>query len=335
MKRIKFFLTKMFGQQKIGAEKGFTLAEIMVTAGIVAVLAVAIMRMNNMAQKTAKSTAQSLEITQLVGHAQRLLSDPISCEATLKTKVPTAGGLPIAKIVRGARVGGVTTVEKEEIGAGTNCIANTLRPTSTSPQKCISGTGTSGRIGLYKMLVKKLDAVANGPSSGVLELHITKGAAADDNWDILSAAEKAAINKIQADSSYGSAVTVKSIPISFVLVGGAVTTCYTAEENHAQKACEDLGGNYNGTLTPVCALPIPNAADCIDVALTAIGSVNYNAITVGTNAQSCPDGRVLHGVGLTTTAVGGADAAVFDGTTINFSRITLTLKCCRTNKPAR
>ncbi len=327
MKRIKFFLTKMFGQQKIGAEKGFTLAEIMVTAGIVAVLAVAIMRMNQMAQKTAKTTAQSLEVTQLQGFIQQILIDPLSCTETFKNAVPTitSPGASITKIVRR-----VKNDNQDVVGAGDICVTNTTRPGGTSP--CISGVGTQGRVGIYRMYLRKTTAAApDGGVIGELEIHFAKGAGANASWDFGAADKK----KIHSLSSYGSNYAVKKIQVNLALnAGGAVVACYTTQENYLKEACENLGGNYNTALSPVCALPIPNDLDaaCTMVALTAVGTTSYTGIALGTSAQTCPAGTVLRGIKLLTTA--GGEAAEIEGNTIRFSNLTLTMKCCP-YKPAR
>lgn len=315
---------------KVKREEGFTLAEIMVTAGIVAVLAVAIMRMNSMAQKTAKTTAQNLESTQLFARAQQILSDPVSCKETFKTKVPTAGGIPITKIVRGVYNATTHTTSTDDVmGAGNTCVTNTTKPGGSSP--CISAAGTSGKIGIHTMTFKLISGGPNGAATGSLDIHFVKGAGANSSWDYNSTTKE----KTHSLAAYGANDIVKKIPVNLVLTSGAVTACYTTEDNILEQACTNAGGTYNAAVTPACALPNPDpqVSSCRTVAMTAVGTVTYGSVTVGSSGMgACNANEVMAGIQIDTAST-AYENAIVDSSTVRFPKVQLTLKCCVYKKP--
>ena len=320
MKRIKFFLSHLKNFLHSRSEKGFTLAEIMVTAGIVAVLAVAIMRMNSMAQKTAKTTAQQLEATQVLSRVQQILQDPISCQKTFENATPQ----PTATItVIKRKVSGSATPENA-VGAGATCVSGTLKPGGTSI--CTSGSGSSGRVALFKMVLKQTNSplVLDGAATGELELHMVKGAGATINWEAAPSSQASKID-IHNLSSYGGITTIKRIPVSLFMKASKVVDCYTNELNFIEQACLSLGGNYDQNVTPNCVI---NRTTCRDVVIAAVGSVNYNSLNMGTGASgSCNADEVLMGLKAVNSV--GESAVIDGGTPIDFSRLQLTLTCCK------
>lgn len=312
-------------------DSGFTLAEIMVTAGIVSVLAVAIMRMNSMAQKTSRSAAENLEAAQVANQIQRILSDGPSCELSFKGLIPTAGGTNITKLKRMFYRQATNTWGSEDaIGAGSTCQPNTIKPVGTS--QCTSGTG-AGKVGIYKMSLRKA-AGAGGDTTGILEVKFLKGKAIGQNWDTMTAAAQAAFLKtIENASGYGAAIMVKEIPLNYVLDGtGKITDCYTATENLQKTVCENLGPDYtyDSTNTIPCRRTIaPTRQSCHNVILTAVGTVNYATIAVGnTGMNQCAANEIVGGIQV-DTATTPNESAIIEGSLIRFPKIQITIQCCQ------
>ncbi|WP_419172566.1 type II secretion system protein [Halobacteriovorax sp.] len=60
--------------------RGFTLVEIMVAAGLIGILALALMRMTSTSMKTMKTASSTSEINQIVGEMRSMLATPTACE---------------------------------------------------------------------------------------------------------------------------------------------------------------------------------------------------------------------------------------------------------------
>lgn len=330
MKRIKFFLSHLKNFLHSRSEKGFTLAEIMVTAGIVAVLAVAIMRMTSMSQKTARSTAENMEAAQVAAVVHGILADPASCKKSLENLVPTYGGTGVAVPMlkrRYYRQATNTWIDENIMAYGSNkCVQGTYRPGGTYP--CVSGKG-AGSVGIYKMALRKVEN-NNTDTKGIFELRLLKGKAKAEDWDALSATQKTDFMKANENAmGYGSAITVKEIPVSIILnAAGQVLSCYSTQENFIEQACLSLGGSYDAYSTPTCSIPLPteNRETCHDITLAAIGSVNYGTVAVGSSNGTCEKDEVLRGI-RTTTVVG--ETAIVDSSPIGFTRLQLILTCCK------
>lgn len=86
--------------------KGFSLAEVMVTAGIVAVLAVGLMKIIDMQTKAQKKAESDLELTQIVNEMHQVLLNGDACKNTMN---------PISSVISPAAVGSIINRANHQI----------------------------------------------------------------------------------------------------------------------------------------------------------------------------------------------------------------------------
>lgn len=74
-------------------QRGFTLVEIMVAIGIMSTISLALIKMNEMMNKTSKNMSQQLDATQLMGQLDYVLRDSSGCFETFGARTLADGGV--------------------------------------------------------------------------------------------------------------------------------------------------------------------------------------------------------------------------------------------------
>lgn len=91
-------LYSMFTPTSSSNQRGFTLVEIMVAIGIMSTISLALIKMNEMMNKTSKNMSQQLDATQLMGQLDYVLRDSSGCFETFGARTLTDGGVATAMI---------------------------------------------------------------------------------------------------------------------------------------------------------------------------------------------------------------------------------------------
>lgn len=91
-------LNNMFTPTHSSNQRGFTLVEIMVAIGIMSTISLALIKMNEMMNKTSKNMSQQLDATQLMGQLDYVLRDSSGCFETFGARTLTDGGVATAMI---------------------------------------------------------------------------------------------------------------------------------------------------------------------------------------------------------------------------------------------
>jgi len=213
-------------------QKGFTLVEVMVVAGMVAGLSLAIMQMTSNANKAVKKMSQDTEVLQLVSDVQFAMRDKAKCGDTLNGKIVTdavsAGGSPPQSVLG-------TTVA--------SVIKNITPPLTAASVGTEYGKRTPGAFTVTDIRLQcplagcvwtalAAPAVNKSDGAALLRIYITKG-------HLNSSAE------IQKTTSLGSLTYVRDVIISKVTVNSttqAVLECFSDDDSYVQAACTALGG---------------------------------------------------------------------------------------------
>lgn len=91
-------LNSMFMPTHSSNQRGFTLVEIMVAIGIMSTISLALIKMNEMMNKTSKNMSQQLDATQLMAQLDYVLRDSSGCFETFGARTLADGGVATTMI---------------------------------------------------------------------------------------------------------------------------------------------------------------------------------------------------------------------------------------------
>jgi prepilin-type N-terminal cleavage/methylation domain-containing protein len=248
-------------------QKGFTLVEVMVVAGMVAGLSLAIMQMTKNASKSVKKMSQDMEINEKLNEIRNALKESTGCTATFTTPgfSLTGTGFTTGLVVPNIRkvVGsspGVPVVVATTT-AGSNEYANGTSGAFTITEMKLAGF-VSSLPGVVPVtydrdttlepptasITTTVAPTARRQGTAILRITFTKGHF------------NSALN--QNDVSYGGATITKDISLSMIVndVTKAILSCASDNESYVKAACEALGGVINGSL-------------CVGIDVAATGTV--------------------------------------------------------------
>src|SRR6516164_3859373 len=90
--------------------KGFALMEVMIAAGLLAVVSMGVIQLTKMMAKSSKSQAQKFEFSNLETQIQSILRDEYSCAANFNGINPSGDGSALPQLVRKRSDGTSSTV---------------------------------------------------------------------------------------------------------------------------------------------------------------------------------------------------------------------------------
>lgn len=240
------------------SNNGSVLLQVVIIGGLVATASMVISKMTGISLRGQKKTSQNFEIEQSLYQIESFFRNSKVCKSTLFDKNPTGEGETVDEIISLQNIDSINVYT--DIGADplvdTDNIdddertafsalsskksllrANCGPPPSSDPDPCSLGTGSSGRVYIYDMKIKKFEVNANpynsplGSSQATLEFKVVRGETIRTG------------DLTRRSSSAGAIVQVKRIPITVSLDGnGKITSCATELEDYFDEGCEDLIG---------------------------------------------------------------------------------------------
>ena len=223
--------------------KGFTILELMVAAGLVGIVSLGVLQITKDSEKISKTTGQTFEVQQLTNSLSGLFSTNKVCKATLFNKNPSGVGEPVLKVYRTPTIDDIKVyrstktdtwdsenIDPEEVTQHDSLIADTTKTqiilradcpaTGTTMQKdpCSFGVGTSAKVFLKKLTI--LGFGVNGPNQATLKVELQKGI---------------------VDQTF-------ELPISVSLdANSKITNCAGSAGNYSETSCAQIGGFYDTT----------------------------------------------------------------------------------------
>lgn len=249
------------------SEAGFTLAEIMVAAGLVGVLSLAVLQLTENMQKSTKKLHQDFNKNQLMNMLATNMMNSNACansfvqnDGTLAQPLhfPDAGTVPpLYGNGINPQVNGIEAGVDREIRDKNNRVI--LSPGD------VYGDNTEGAMVIETIRLNNYENNAapwnNGAQTATLELKVSKRVAAQLEARGKTAAEADAAAK---RTSLGQAFSYIRIPVKVKLNGaGEVESCYTEFESHLQTVCNT---SFQGTHEEL------SSGKCKSVMIESVGS---------------------------------------------------------------
>ncbi|WP_412473839.1 tail fiber domain-containing protein [Halobacteriovorax sp. YZS-1-1] len=286
--------------KKRNNEFGFTLVEIMVAAGLLGVLSVALVNMISNINRTSKRASQVFNVQQEIQRISTLLADQDSCFATFN-------GESFGSTAQGADFN-FNTISRVD-GAGVASNIYTLNQELG---------GADGKVHL-ESLSATITSNAPGPSYMQAGVSVVK-VDANIRVQFEKGGPTASIEAVR-NSSIGQTIITRDIPVSFVLneANGNVVSCYGANSQYTDAVCDAFGGEVDadGRCTQVQLRSRSAGTLEIDVPL------DYSA-EVGSNTAAALTGETSTRVPLRIHR-GGSNSMRFDENTIQTSGANLEL----------
>ncbi len=276
---------------------GFTLMELMVTVGLISVVAVGVIRLQSTMNKSVKAAAQKYEVIQIHSELSQIIGDPYNCEVMLKGKtlpLLTLGGTngtdltSINKVAVKFKNGGTSLIpERDASGnlivestkvvtyAGEICKIGTHNILDTTGKyPCVYGYGTSSTIA-----IKQIKAGMLNSKAATIAITYRKGPAAKKGWSALSAAAK---SSAQQSSQYGRLEETKTIPIAVETdTTGKVISCNSEVSDINETFCISLGGVW---INDKCKnISIESDSPGTLPAITAVGDLETEDMAITQN----------------------------------------------------
>ncbi|MBI2520101.1 MAG: type II secretion system protein [Bdellovibrio sp.] len=231
---MKAFFGKFFP-----GERGFSLVEIMIAAGMLGIISMGVMQMMSNMQRGQKAIAQTSERESLAYEIRLALRDRTGCRRTFAagfintgTGSGTSIGVPFnpapATVTGTGAAPGLTWATP---AAGTIYNADGGVVAAPGPGQ-IYGSGGQGRIEFTSLQIFDEDGTANPndgltPGIGVVRLNFTKQGT--------------------QGATLGSMTTVEQFRVQFVLNGaGNVVDCFSDEAEYVRATCSALNGGLAG-----------------------------------------------------------------------------------------
>jgi type II secretory pathway pseudopilin PulG len=220
---------------KFMSQRGFSLAEVMVAAGMLGVVSLGLMQITKNSNTAMKTVAQGGNMLELLQETRRALTDQDSCTVTMAGKsvaaLPTNASPLLFQYNK--NTGTPTTREVLAIGQryGTGpetVVVRSIELTNWTETDVDTSPGINERYGTADVVVV-----------------FAKGSVDVDSRAGLSDAEKAAIAK---QSSYGSFLTTKTVEVQLIAdaTSNQVKRCSANEGQFLQAACAMMQGTYHG-----------------------------------------------------------------------------------------
>lgn len=218
---------------------GFSLVEIMVAAGMLAAISVAVMNVMSNATKTQKKMSVDNTINEVASDIRNILRDELDCtEAFKNLPFPTpVGQTPNAnRIVRYRR----------PPAAGTPVTTYTIGDT----------IGSGADNAWITNMTLKLPQVVD-PTNGTAILVVSFSRFDQTKLAPLTAEGKA---KFKADRMYGSEIVPKEFKVNFFTQAGTIRRCAADLADYQQQMCETaLQGQWDAAAQKCRAIKIENA----------------------------------------------------------------------------
>jgi prepilin-type N-terminal cleavage/methylation domain-containing protein len=213
-----------------GSKKGFTLAEVMVAAGLVGVLSVALVNIMGNLGKTSKKMQQDAELIQLKLYAARLLNKETACTRSFGGLTLSSAGTNVPAIFPNATQpalfsAGTTLGQAASVMEIQSIDIRGWQDTATPPTFDIADAGRYTQWGVGANLRRR--------GTARVAIMVEKGRAA------VADAQK-------QKSSYGNVV----VPVYFnlqVVVNSAnvIQSCYGDQSEYVAAACDAVGGRID------------------------------------------------------------------------------------------
>lgn len=214
-------------------QRGFSLAEIMIAAGMMGIVSVGVMNLVQDSTKANKGMTMNFEINQISQAIEGHLRDDVACRNTLVGLNPNGAGTAVTSIL-----------DKN------NIVVFRGDCTLGAPGNCTYGAA-GGRIFIRSMRLEQFQVAAqpfnNSTNQATLSVTFQKGPAIGLNWGALSQAQRTAIKNL----SPGEGEFVKYFRVNVRRSTGAapdvqtvntVEDCVTERDDFLAGACAMLGG---------------------------------------------------------------------------------------------
>ncbi|MDD0854358.1 tail fiber domain-containing protein [Halobacteriovorax sp. GB3] len=257
---MKFFTRK---EKKKSMNEGFSLVEIMVAAGLVGVVSLAVVNLVSNLNKTQKRAQQVFSVEQEISRISSVLNDKDSCEATFATQ--TFGGGYDA----------TTELAINDISQVTNAGTNTIYSINDE-------LGDGG--GLVVLKDMRLVGVKNESTPFLKDGDMVVQAETEFRVFFRKGRDAVDDNAI-VKSSHGAVEIRRVFNLSVVVnqATGEIVSCYGAIDSYTAATCSSLGGN------------IDNDGNCVEVHIkTGVGGAGtgnkMSAILGSTTASNISGG---------------------------------------------
>lgn len=241
----------------IKSEEGFTLAEIMVAAGLLGVISLAIMQLTTNIEKSTKKLYQDSNRNQLYNSiATNMMNSNACANSFVRNDLPPATALhfpagvpsppPIHNVGINPQVNGVNAGVDREIRDKNNRVILSVGD--------IYGGNDKGALSIEQIRLANYENGAapfnNGAQTATLEIRVKTRKAA--RLEGAGLTEEQAADIVRRDS-LGQASTYIRIPVKVRLEGGVVVNCYTEFESHLQTVCNStLQGTHQELSSGKC-----------------------------------------------------------------------------------
>lgn len=260
---------KKFTRDIAKSEDGFTLAEIMVAAGLLGVISLAIMQLTTNIEKSTKKLYQDSNRNQLYNSiATNMMNSNACANSFVRNDLPPATALhfpagvasppPIYNAGINPQVNGVNAGVDREIRDKNNRVVLSVGD--------IYGGNDKGALSIEQIRLANYENAAapfnNGAQTATLEIRVKTRKAA--RLEGAGLTEEQAADIVRRDS-LGQASTYIRIPVKVRLdAGGQVINCYTEFESHLQTVCNStLQGTHQELSSGKCKSIMiePNASE--------------------------------------------------------------------------
>jgi|GEM_PF-6639568 len=292
---------------------GFSLAEVMVAAGMLGIVSLGVMQMLQNMNRGQKRIAQMSEIESMQYNVRLALRDRVGCRRTFTSGVAFAG--PPAVPPTGGNVNPVAANPSGTPGApGTSWTTNERifdsNGNTVAQVGVIYGQGTGGRVQLQRIDVFGFDLDLAALPNEVAQAGPTDGIQAK-----LARVRLTFLKQGTQEATLGAMTVTQDIDVQFVRSGAAGTTavdCRTEEGAYIAAACAAFGAFENGNS---CAnllvgdqgdlAPGPNPGVQLPYAFQTNGDVRIQGGANGIGGAGATNGAL--GIGKNPTRAGSID----------------------------
>ena len=246
---MKFLKAKFFRNTD-----GLSLAELMVSAGVLGVISLSVMQMTQNMSKNQKKFQYDTEINEFITRLQMGLRDKTACERTFIGASDTAnGGVPLQPITIHANAippyAGSTAIVNSIYGGGEDGAGNATVLARTG--QVYGAVGGTFRIEEIKLHSAQTPSSMNELVSARVGIKIRKMGAVNDQGDADPSNDtmKATWGPAEIVKSFDIMVTVwDGVDPNIAAAGGVVgnlRSCFVSEDYYVNAACRSLGGQLD------------------------------------------------------------------------------------------
>ena len=317
---MKSFKNKPSLWKTLSESGGFSLAEVMVAAGILGILSLAITEMTSNIAKSQRTMEQKFELGSILNDVEFALRSRIACERTLSGRVVAAGAGTAFTEIRDS-----SSINRVILSSVPGAVANTLGNNSngfTVTQIRLVGfvnelvaptaAGYIGNTaGTHFTVVNTVDGtgapVTLRDGLALIRVTFTKGFVGQAGR---TATEQANFQNLL---STGNNVTVHNFRVRVMTTtGNAVVSCQSGDTQILQAACASLGGIFtpgDGRCREIEIFEDPTDAASVYGVKASNSLKVVGGVTIGVNNAAHPDANLPPAGSLqvqTTAAIGGA-----------------------------